>query len=134
MRVILVPVADRPECAHALEAAFRLAARFDANVVGCHIRPHRESQVRMPGLKAMAALEWASALSLSGVRVETDFSDRGLKSQMKRAGRLNARYVLIAGEQELAAGAVMLRNMATREQALIPVDRLVEKVAATVAE
>lgn len=61
MRVILVPVADRPECAHALEAAFRLAARFDANVVGCHIRPHRESRVRMPGLHAMAALEWASA-------------------------------------------------------------------------
>jgi histidyl-tRNA synthetase len=42
--------------------------------------------------------------------------------------------VLIAGEQELTAGAVVLRNMATREQALIPVDRLVEKVAATVKE
>ncbi|MGI9331000.1 MAG: universal stress protein [Gammaproteobacteria bacterium] len=61
MRVILVPVADRPECAHALEAAFRLAARFDANVVGCHIRPHRQSRVNMPGLKSIAAQEWVSA-------------------------------------------------------------------------
>ncbi len=41
MRVILLPVADRPECAFALEAAFRLAAVHKASVLGCHVRPHR---------------------------------------------------------------------------------------------
>jgi nucleotide-binding universal stress UspA family protein len=41
MRVILLPVADRPECAFALEAAFRLAAVHHASVLGCHVRPHR---------------------------------------------------------------------------------------------
>jgi nucleotide-binding universal stress UspA family protein len=41
MRVILLPVADRPECAFALEAAFRLAAVHQASVLGCHVRPHR---------------------------------------------------------------------------------------------
>jgi nucleotide-binding universal stress UspA family protein len=41
MRVILVPVADRPECVHALDTAFGLADRLSANVVGCHVRPHR---------------------------------------------------------------------------------------------
>lgn len=42
MRVILVPVADRPECAHALNKAFALARDLDASVVGCHIRPGGE--------------------------------------------------------------------------------------------
>lgn len=41
MRVILLPVADRPECAFALESAFRLATVHQANVLGCHVRPHR---------------------------------------------------------------------------------------------
>jgi len=44
MRVILVPVADRPECVHALNAAFGLAERLKANVAGCHVRPHREER------------------------------------------------------------------------------------------
>lgn len=41
MRVILVPVADRPECAVALESAFRLAERLGGSVMGCHMRPGR---------------------------------------------------------------------------------------------
>lgn len=43
MRVILVPVADRPECAKALQTAFELGKRLGASVNGCHIRPHRNS-------------------------------------------------------------------------------------------
>lgn len=61
MRVILVPVADRPECARALKTAFVVAGRFGADVIGCHIRPHRDSAVRMPVLRAPSEVEWASA-------------------------------------------------------------------------
>jgi nucleotide-binding universal stress UspA family protein len=42
MKVIMVPVADRPECKVALEVAFALAADLNSNIVGCHLRPHRE--------------------------------------------------------------------------------------------
>ncbi len=41
MKVIVVPVADRPECKVALDATFGLAQRLSANIVGCHLRPHR---------------------------------------------------------------------------------------------
>lgn len=41
MRVVLVPVAGRPECARALSVAFALADRIGASVTGCHMRPHR---------------------------------------------------------------------------------------------
>ncbi|MBT8060111.1 MAG: universal stress protein [Gammaproteobacteria bacterium] len=46
MKVIMVPVADRPECRIALKEAFRLARVVSANIVGYHLRPHREEQVR----------------------------------------------------------------------------------------
>jgi nucleotide-binding universal stress UspA family protein len=41
MKVIMVPVADRPECRIALDHAFRLATQLAANIVGYHLRPHR---------------------------------------------------------------------------------------------
>lgn len=47
MRLILVPVADRPECARALETAFDLGRRLGSSISGCHMRPHRHSAVSM---------------------------------------------------------------------------------------
>ena len=41
MKVIMVPVADRPECRIALDQAFGLATELNANIIGCHLRPHR---------------------------------------------------------------------------------------------
>ncbi len=53
MKVILVPVADRPECATALRTAFELGRQLDANVNGCHIRAHSDSEVALPTDDAM---------------------------------------------------------------------------------
>lgn len=50
MRMILVPVADRPECAHALRAAFQLGRRLNASLTGCHIRAHTDSSVRLSAI------------------------------------------------------------------------------------
>jgi nucleotide-binding universal stress UspA family protein len=48
MRLLLVPVADRPECRVALDAAFGLATALRADVAGYHIRPeHREQEVAL---------------------------------------------------------------------------------------
>lgn len=55
MRVILVPVADRPECARALQAAFDLGERVGASISGIHMRPHRRSDVTLSPEFAEAA-------------------------------------------------------------------------------
>ena len=55
MRVILVPVADRPECARALNTAFELGKKLNASVSGCHIRPHKESDLTLSSEFAAAA-------------------------------------------------------------------------------
>ena len=55
-------------------------------------------------------------LRQKGLQVAMDHEGRSLKSQMKQANKLNARYVLIIGENELEQGQAVLRNMETQEQ------------------
>ena len=76
----------------------------------------------------MLAFEWICKLGQDGIRVEMDFSDKSLKSQMKRANRLGAAYVLILGENELEAGAAELRNMKTKDQVSINIDNIVNNI------
>jgi histidyl-tRNA synthetase len=57
----------------------------------------------------------------AGVRAEGDLLDRPLRAQMKHADRLRARYVLVIGDSELAAGTVTLREMSSGVQT--PLDR-----------
>ncbi|SLM31632.1 Histidine--tRNA ligase [Desulfamplus magnetovallimortis] len=73
---------------------------------------------------------WSSALSIAGVKTEMDFSGRSLKSLMKRADKLNAGHVLIAGDKEIDENALVLRDMATREQHDISMDNPVEQIVA----
>ena len=47
LRVIFVPVADRPECVATLSTAFALGHLVGASVIGCHIRPHSHSPVAL---------------------------------------------------------------------------------------
>jgi histidyl-tRNA synthetase len=51
-----------------------------------------------------------------GLQAAIDYSNRSLKAQMKQAGRLNAGFTLIIGEQELEQGRGILRDMNTQEQ------------------
>ncbi|MCJ7615504.1 MAG: His/Gly/Thr/Pro-type tRNA ligase C-terminal domain-containing protein, partial [Desulfobacterales bacterium] len=85
------------------------------------------------GEKSMPlAFEWSCNFGLEGIRSEMDLSNKSLKSQMKRADRLKASYVLIAGDNELEEGSVVLRNMTTKKQISIPIESLVEKVKAEI--
>jgi histidyl-tRNA synthetase len=80
------------------------------------------------------AFEWVCLLGKSGIRAEMDMGAKSLKSQMKRADRLGAANVLIIGENELKEGAVILRNMATKEQEEVPLDNLVESLITKIRE
>lgn len=48
--------------------------------------------------------------------IAMDHEGRSLKSQMKQANKAGAKFVLIIGDAELAAGKGVLRNMATEQQ------------------
>jgi histidyl-tRNA synthetase len=51
-----------------------------------------------------------------------------MKSQMKRAGASGAPVALIVGEQEVADGTVVVRDLRTSEQDAVPRAEVVERV------
>ncbi|PIE56482.1 MAG: histidine--tRNA ligase [Desulfobulbus propionicus] len=69
---------------------------------------------------ARHAVLLATHLRRAGAHIGMDHSGRGLKAQMKMAGRINARRVLILGENELEQGEAVLRDMRTQEQCPFP--------------
>lgn len=64
-------------------------------------------------------------LRRAGMKAEFDFQGRSMKAQMKQANRVNAKYVLIFGEDEFARGQVVLRNMSTSEQKEIAITDII---------
>ncbi|NOQ45595.1 MAG: histidine--tRNA ligase [Desulfobulbaceae bacterium] len=57
-----------------------------------------------------------------GIKAAMDYSGRSLKAQMKQAGRINARFTLIVGDNELEQQQAILRNMNSQEQDTVPLD------------
>ena len=72
----------------------------------------------------------AAALRGAGVRVNLAYGGRGLKGAMKAADRSGARFALVLGERDLAAGQVVLRNLGAGEQTEVPLDGAVSAVVA----
>ena len=64
---------------------------------------------------AKTAFETAAALRKNGVKAETDLMERSVKAQMKYADKTGARFTAVLGDDELASGKAVLRNMATGE-------------------
>ncbi len=59
-----------------------------------------------------------------GVAADTEYTGRGLRKQMKHADRLGARFVAIVGEEELATGRCVVRDMGTGTQEDIALEEL----------
>jgi histidyl-tRNA synthetase len=72
------------------------------------------------------ALATQRALRAAGLRVLMDHEGRGLKSQMKKADKLGARYVAILGPDELATGQWTVRDMASSSQEAVGEASLVD--------
>ncbi len=76
------------------------------------------------------ALKLASTLRAKGIGLIVGSSGRSLKSQLRQAGKLDVSRVAIIGDNEVASGTVVLREMATSEQETVAVDRLLELLGA----
>ena len=61
-----------------------------------------------------------------GLIVETDFLDRSVKAQMKYAGKIGAKKVVIIGGDELEKGSANVKDMATGEQTEVKLSELPE--------
>ena len=79
--------------------------------------PRRFVYVVHAGEAAKAkAIELARLFREGGIETLVEFAERGFKSQFGRANKLGAAWVLIIGEDELAKGEFLLKDMATGTQ------------------
>ena len=59
------------------------------------------------------------------LNVVTETLRRSMRSQMREANRLNAKYVIILGEDELKAKTVVVKNMMTGKQNHISMEKII---------
>ena len=98
----------------------------------------RLDPVSLPGLDVFVAgsedVDRPQLLSLlgrlrdEGISADIDLMGRSLKSQMKHANRLGARFAVIVGEEELARGQVVLRDLDHSEQWAIQLEEVPARV------
>jgi histidyl-tRNA synthetase len=74
----------------------------------------------------LAALQLAHELRQAGFACDLDYEGRSLKAQMRSANRLQARFALILGEDEVAGDTVTVRDMASASQESVPRAGLIE--------
>lgn len=75
--------------------------------------------------RAVALLQ---EMRIAGLAAEKDYLARGMKAQMKSADRLDAKQVVILGDDELANGIANVKDMETGEQVSVSLAELTEKL------
>lgn len=64
-----------------------------------------------------------------GIKAEMDTLERNIKGQFKYADRLGAQYTVVIGDNELADGAVSIKEMAKSEQREVKLENLLEELS-----
>ena len=70
----------------------------------------------------------AAALRGAGVRVDMAYGDRGVKGAMRAADRSGARLALVAGDRDIQAGTVGVKDLSTGQQDDVAVASVVTEV------
>ena len=74
------------------------------------------------------AMKIADSLRKENVKVYVDYSSKGMKSHMKKADKLETRYCIILGEDELNKGIVLLKDFSTREQKEVKIEEIINHI------
>jgi histidyl-tRNA synthetase len=69
-----------------------------------------------------------STLRQRAISVDTDYSGKSMKAQMRAADRSGARFALIIGDNELDRSTVQVKDLATSEQVEVNIDQLAIKL------
>lgn len=67
----------------------------------------------------LKALELCEILRRSSIFAETDIMDRNLKSQMKYANKIGAKYTLVIGDEEIESGKAKIKEMKNSKESEI---------------
>ena len=92
---------------------------------------HRDADVYVAtvgGAGIIDGLSVAQRLRRANIRTVAELLGRSMKAQMRTANKLDVRFVLIAGESELAKGVIQCKDMETSEQWEVSLDEVAADV------
>lgn len=84
---------------------------------------------RLADVAAGDAIAVATALRAAGVRTELYADPAPLKKQLQYANGIGVPFAVVLGQSEVAAGVVTLKDLASGEQATLPVAAAAERVS-----
>ena len=76
----------------------------------------------------------AAELRSAGVRVDLVYGDRGVKGAMRAADRSGARYALVAGDRDVDAATIGVKDLKTGQQVDVRLDSVVGEVISRLEE
>lgn len=121
---------ERGACGFAIGMERALMALGEAGAPGLRADALDLFIASLGAAAAEKAFGLAGVMRANGISCDIDFDGRSLKSQMRTADAAGARYVLIIGDDELAKGEAVLRDMRTKEQTSVRFEDAGEKLRA----
>ena len=70
----------------------------------------------------------AATLRQRGVSVDLAFDDRALKGAMRAADRTGAKLAVILGDDDLAAGTAVVKDLSTGDQQTVALEALTNSI------
>ncbi len=109
--------------------AERLLLTLEANGVEIGNPNHTDIFVVTIGDKAkLKSFRILKDLRDNHISADKDHLDRSLKAQFKYSNKINAKYTIVIGDDELDKDEATLKNMETGDQKLIKISELVEEL------
>lgn len=81
--------------------------------------------IPLAGAATAAVVGMLGQLRRAGVPTDMAFDGRSMRAAMKAADRSGARYAIIVGERDFAAGIATIRDLVAGEQRELPLDQVV---------
>jgi len=107
----------------------RLLMLMDANGYEIPQPEPVEAFIAVMGDAAKAeGLKILRELHKKGIKAEMDTLGRNIKGQFKYAARLNSKYTIVIGDDEMAKGIVQIKDMDKHEQREVKLDELVDEL------
>lgn len=89
------------------------------NQIDCYLIPITDQEKNY-------AINLSQDLRMNGFITEIDYMNRNLKSNFKQADRLNSKYIIIVGEEEVKTNTLTIKDNQTKEEIKIKKDQIID--------
>ena len=71
------------------------------------------------------AMKIINKLREKGIKIDFDYNVKSFQAQMKKANKINSKYILIAGTDEMEYNKITIKNFETGKQDLLSLEEII---------